>query len=248
MRQLVTEGWMHRLSRQLTAWFFTRGQLGQRWEIGRDIFEKHLIDADWSINNANWRWISASFAVSECLKVYCPVNFFKQYDPEGSYIRKYVPELRKFPRRFIYSPWRAPLAIQVKARCVIGIGYPAPIVDHDNINHKNGRNMRDESNISSKSKTQANNYKSDKHRFEFRPKIKRPNSLQNNMGNNQKISIQKKLSFNKIQTVTEEEEEDSSFSKEEGHVLGKRQLLFVKGMSQKNTSGTSESLPKPEVL
>lgn len=59
MRQLKTEGWIHHLARHLVACFLTRGDLWVHWELGAKVFERHLIDADWALNTANWQWLSA---------------------------------------------------------------------------------------------------------------------------------------------------------------------------------------------
>jgi cryptochrome len=58
--QLRTEGWIHHLARHAVACFLTRGDLYQSWEVGAKVFDKHLVDADWHINNANWMWLSCS--------------------------------------------------------------------------------------------------------------------------------------------------------------------------------------------
>lgn len=130
MSQLRTEGWMHHLARHSVACFLTRGDLYCSWEKGRDVFDKYLLDADWSINNANWMWLSASAFFSQYFRVYSPVSFGKQYDKEGAYIRHFLPVLKDMPARYIYEPWTAPLSVQQAAKCVIGKDYPAPIVEH----------------------------------------------------------------------------------------------------------------------
>lgn len=61
---------------------------------------------------------------------YCPVTFGQKLDPEGIYIKTYVPELKGMPAEYIFSPWLAPLEVQQASRCVIGVDYPLPIVDH----------------------------------------------------------------------------------------------------------------------
>jgi len=130
MTQLNTEGWIHHLARHSVACFLTRGDLYQSWEKGMDVFEELLLDADWSLNAANWMWLSASSFFYQFFRVYSPVAFGKKTDPSGEYIRKYLPQLKKFPDKFIYSPWEAPLSVQKAAGCVIGQDYPRPMVDH----------------------------------------------------------------------------------------------------------------------
>ena len=64
-------------------------------------------------------------------------------DPDGDYIRKYLPQLSKMPVEFIYEPWRAPIWVQKEARCIIGVDYPTPIVNHSEVSERN-RNMMEE--------------------------------------------------------------------------------------------------------
>ena len=125
------EGYIHHLLRHLLACFFTKGYLYQSWEKGRDIFDKYLLDADWCINNSNWMWISDSFSISDkYLQIYSPVTFLKQYDPTGKFVRKYIPELKNMPNKYIFTPWKAPLNLQQEVGCLIGRKYPLPIIDH----------------------------------------------------------------------------------------------------------------------
>eukprot|EP00347_Sterkiella_histriomuscorum_P001089 403373370 len=130
MNQLRQEGWMHHLARHLVACFLTRGHLYQHWERGRDVFDKYLLDADYALNNANWMWLSCSAFFSQYWKVYSPVSFFQKTDKNGDFIRKYVPALKHFPSEYIYEPSKAPVAVQKRAKCIIGEDYPFPIVDY----------------------------------------------------------------------------------------------------------------------
>lgn len=130
MIQLRLEGWIHHLARHAVACFLTRGDLYLNWEHGRDVFEELLLDSDYFANNGNWLWVSASSLFNQYWKVYNPITFGKKMDPEGIYIRKYVPILKNFPDKYIYSPWRAPNNLQIECKCIIGIDYPQPIVDH----------------------------------------------------------------------------------------------------------------------
>ncbi|KAL0319172.1 UNVERIFIED_CONTAM: (6-4)DNA photolyase [Sesamum angustifolium] len=131
MVQLQTWGWMHHLARHCVACFLTRGDLFVHWEKGRDVFERLLIDSDWSINNANWLWLSCSSFFYQYNRIYSPISFGKKYDPNGNFIRHFLPILKDMPKEYIYEPWTAPLSIQVKAKCIIGKDYPKPVVDHD---------------------------------------------------------------------------------------------------------------------
>lgn len=141
MRQLKQEGWIHHLARHMVACFLTRGDLWVSWEEGAKIFEDYLLDYDWSLNAGNWMWLSASAFFYKYFRVYSPVAFGKKTDKEGLYIRKYVPELNKYPTSFIYEPWKAPKSVQITAGCIVGEGYPHRIVDHDKIHKENMQKM-----------------------------------------------------------------------------------------------------------
>lgn len=142
MTQLRQEGWMHHLARHAVACFLTRGDLYISWEAGARVFDKYLLDADWAINSGNWQWLSASAFFSQYFRVYGPVSFPKQYDKEGAYVKKYLPVLAKMPAKYVYEPWTAPADVQRKAGCVVGVDYPAPIVDHATIHKTNIQRMK----------------------------------------------------------------------------------------------------------
>lgn len=129
MTQLREEGWIHHLARHSVACFLTRGHLYQSWEKGLRVFEQLLLDSDYVLNAANWQWLSASSFFYQYSRVYGPVSFGKKTDKDGEYIKKYLPILKDFPKEYIYEPWNAPLPIQKKAKCIIGVDYPKPIVD-----------------------------------------------------------------------------------------------------------------------
>ncbi|XP_013384158.1 cryptochrome-1-like isoform X1 [Lingula anatina] len=141
MTQLRQEGWIHHLARHAVACFLTRGDLWVSWEEGQKVFEELLLDADWSLNAGNWQWLSASAFFHQYFRVYSPIAFGKKTDPQGEYIKKYLPMLKKFPKEYIYEPWKAPRAMQEKAGCIIGKDYPRPIVDHGEISKVNIKKM-----------------------------------------------------------------------------------------------------------
>jgi cryptochrome len=142
MTQLRTEGWIHHLARHAVACFLTRGDLYQSWTKGVDVFEEWLLDSDWSLNAANWMWLSASAFFHQYFRVYSPIVFGKKTDKNGDYIRKYLPVLKNYPTEFIYEPWTAPLSVQKQAKCVIGQDYPRPIVDHAIVSKRNIAKMK----------------------------------------------------------------------------------------------------------
>ncbi|CAN6456193.1 unnamed protein product [Victoria cruziana] len=130
MVQLHKWGWVHHLARHAVACFLTRGDLFIHWEQGRDVFERLLIDSDWSINNGNWLWLSCSSFFYQYHRIYSPTTFGKKYDPDGNFIRFFIPVLKDMPKEYVYEPWTAPLDVQRKASCIIGKDYPRPVVDH----------------------------------------------------------------------------------------------------------------------
>lgn len=141
MRQLRQEGWIHHLARHMVACFLTRGDLWISWEEGAKVFEELLLDYDWSLNAGNWMWLSASAFFYKYFRVYSPVAFGKKTDKTGLYIRKYVPELKKYPAEYIFEPWKAPKSIQTAAGCIIGVNYPKRIVEHETVHKENMKKM-----------------------------------------------------------------------------------------------------------
>jgi len=142
MNQLRSEGWMHHLARHLVACFLTRGDLWISWELGRNVFEKYLVDKDWSINNFSWHWLSCSAFFHAYFRCYGPTTFFKKTDKKGAYIRKHVPILKKYPDKFIYEPWLAPKSVQKSAGCIIGKDYPERMVEHKIVCKENMAKMK----------------------------------------------------------------------------------------------------------
>lgn len=130
MIQLREEGWIHHLARHAVACFLTRGDLWISWEEGMKVFDELLLDADWSVNAGMWMWLSCSSFFQQFFHCYCPVRFGRKTDPNGDFIRKYIPALKNMPTRYIHEPWVAPEAVQLSARCQIGHDYPLPMVDH----------------------------------------------------------------------------------------------------------------------
>jgi deoxyribodipyrimidine photo-lyase len=131
MRQLRTEGWMHNRARLVVGSFLTK-DLGIDWRWGERWFMRLLLDGDEANNNGNWQWI-ASVGVDPqpaFRRIYNPARHMERYDPDGRYVRRYVPELRTVPRRYLPEPWTMPIEVQRRVGCVIGQDYPGPIVDH----------------------------------------------------------------------------------------------------------------------
>jgi deoxyribodipyrimidine photo-lyase len=131
MRQLRREGWMHNRARLLVGSFLTK-DLGIDWRRGERWFMRLLLDGDEASNNGNWQWI-ASVGVDPqpaFRRIFNPARQQERFDPDGTYVRRYVPELTQVPDAYLTEPWTMPLEVQERVRCRIGRDYPAPIVDH----------------------------------------------------------------------------------------------------------------------
>jgi deoxyribodipyrimidine photo-lyase len=129
MRQLLSEGWMHNRLRTLSAAFLTKHLLCD-WREGENHFMRHLIDGDRASNNGNWQWAASLGADPQSyFRLFNPVRQHQRLDPDGVYVRRWLPELADIPDEHIAEPWRTPAEIQKRARCVIGEDYPAPMVD-----------------------------------------------------------------------------------------------------------------------
>lgn len=131
MRQLARTGWMHNRARLIVGSFLTK-DLHLDWRHGEAHFERLLLDAEPSQNNGNWQWI-ASTGVDPApyfRRMFNPTTQAKKFDPDGEYVRRWVPELRDVPATRIFEPWTMTDEEQEQAGCVIGEDYPRPVVDH----------------------------------------------------------------------------------------------------------------------
>ncbi|XP_003214689.1 cryptochrome-2 [Anolis carolinensis] len=142
MTQLRQEGWIHHLARHAVACFLTRGDLWISWESGVRVFDELLLDADFSVNSGSWMWLSCSAFFQQFFHCYCPVGFGRRTDPSGDYVRRYLPKLKGFPSRYIYEPWNAPESVQKAAKCIIGVDYPKPMVNHAETSRLNIERMK----------------------------------------------------------------------------------------------------------
>ncbi|XP_050306949.1 cryptochrome-1-like isoform X1 [Anthonomus grandis grandis] len=142
MTQLRQEGWIHHLARHAVACFLTRGDLWISWEEGMKVFEELLLDADWSVNAGMWMWLSCSSFFQQFFHCYCPVKFGRKADPNGDYIRKYLPILKNMPTQYIHEPWMSPENVQKAAKCIVGTDYPLPMVNHISVSKINIQRMK----------------------------------------------------------------------------------------------------------
>ncbi len=130
MRQLLATGWMHNRARMVVGSFLTKDLLID-WREGEQHFMQHLLDGDPALNNGNWQWVAGTGTDAvPYFRIFNPVRQSEAHDPEGAYVRRWVPELRDVPDAYVHTPWTMPEATQREAGCVVGKDYPAPIVDH----------------------------------------------------------------------------------------------------------------------
>lgn len=130
MRQLNFSGWMHNRLRMVVASFLTK-DLGIDWRLGEKYFADRLNDFDLSANNGGWQWASSSGCDAQpYFRIFNPVTQSERFDPEGKFIRRYLPELAGVPAKYIHAPWKMGRIEQEAVGVVIGRDYPAPIVDH----------------------------------------------------------------------------------------------------------------------
>jgi deoxyribodipyrimidine photo-lyase len=129
MRQLRLEGWMHGRVRMITASFLVK-DLGIDWRVGERHFRRLLIDADVAQNVGNWQWVAGTGAdAAPYFRIMNPIAQSRRFDPDGAYIRRYVPELASLETPTIHAPWERPLEAAA-AGITLGDTYPCPIIDH----------------------------------------------------------------------------------------------------------------------
>lgn len=130
MRQLAESGWMHNRARMIAASFLVKDLLID-WRWGERWFMQHLLDGDPAANNGGWQWTAGvGTDAAPYFRVFNPVLQGQKFDPNGSYLRRWLPELAHVPDQFIHTPWEMPADLQSRSHCVIGQDYPEPIVDH----------------------------------------------------------------------------------------------------------------------
>jgi deoxyribodipyrimidine photo-lyase len=130
MRELLATGYMHNRARMIVASFLTKDLLLD-WRLGEAHFMRHLVDGDVANNDGGWQWAaSVGTDAQPYFRIFNPVAQSKKFDPEGAFIRRWLPELRRVPDRYLHEPWTMPADVQQAAGCIIGRDYPAPIVDH----------------------------------------------------------------------------------------------------------------------
>ncbi len=130
MRELWQTGWMHNRVRMVVASFLIKHLLID-WREGEDWFWDTLLEADPAANSASWQWVAGSGAdAAPYFRIFNPFGQGEKFDADGEYVRKYVPELKDLPDKYIQTPWAAPKEILSKAGVKLGKTYPEPLVEH----------------------------------------------------------------------------------------------------------------------
>lgn len=130
MRELAATGFMHNRVRMIAASFLVK-DLQIDWRMGERHFRQMLVDADVASNVGNWQWVAGTGAdAAPYFRVFNPVVQGERFDPDGGYVRRWIPELAAVPARWIHRPWEAPPLDLASWGVSLGREYPLPIVDH----------------------------------------------------------------------------------------------------------------------
>jgi deoxyribodipyrimidine photo-lyase len=130
MRELWRTGFMPNRARMIVASFLVKHLLIP-WQAGADWFLDTLVDADLANNSASWQWVSGCGTdAAPYFRIFNPVLQGAKFDPDGDYVRRWIPELSRLPAADIHAPWEAPPLALAKAGVELGKTYPRPVVDH----------------------------------------------------------------------------------------------------------------------
>ncbi len=129
MRQLRETGWIHNRARLVAASFLSRLLLVD-WRWGERVFFDLLVDGDPALNAGNWQWTAGVGSdAAPYVRLFNPVRQGQRFDPQGDYVKRWIPELRRVPPPYVHAPWTLPRDDQIAYRCRVGRAYPAPVVD-----------------------------------------------------------------------------------------------------------------------
>ncbi len=130
MRELWQTGWMHNRVRMIAGSLLVKHLL-QPWQEGAAWFWDTLVDGDLASNSASWQWVAGCGAdAAPYFRVFNPVLQGEKFDPDGAYVRRWVPELARLPDKLLHKPWEAPTPILAAAGVTLGRDYPRPVVEH----------------------------------------------------------------------------------------------------------------------
>ncbi len=131
MRELWETGWMHNRVRMVVGSFLVKDLL-VHWKYGAQWFWDTLFDADLANNSMGWQWIAGSGVdASPFFRIFNPITQGEKFDPNGEYVRKWIPELARLPNDWIHKPFASPPLVLAAAGIELGKHYPEPIVNHD---------------------------------------------------------------------------------------------------------------------
>ena len=129
MKELWQTGYMHNRLRMVVASFLVKNLL-IHWHHGERWFWDCLFDADLANNSASWQWVAGcGLDSAPYFRVFNPVLQGQKFDPDGTYTKKYLPQLKNLPNKYLFNPWEAPYQILKDAGVVLGVNYPKPIID-----------------------------------------------------------------------------------------------------------------------
>ena len=129
MRELWQTGYMHNRVRMIVGSYLVKN-LRLHWHHGERWFWDTLVDADLANNSASWQWIAGCGAdAAPYFRIFNPVTQGQKFDPQGHYIRQYIPEIAGLPNKYLFSPWEAPAEVLQAAGIKLDSTYPSPIVN-----------------------------------------------------------------------------------------------------------------------
>lgn len=130
MRELWYTGWMHNRVRMITASFLVKDLLID-WRKGAAWFLDALVDADVANNSASWQWVAGSgIDAVPFFRIFNPVHQGEKFDPQGAYVRKWIPKIKLLPDKYLHAPWQASEDILTTANIQLGKTYPLPVINH----------------------------------------------------------------------------------------------------------------------
>ena len=136
MRQMYETGWMHNRIRMVVGSFLVK-HLRINWKEGEKYFRNCLLDFNEANNVAQWQWVAGCGAdAAPYFRIFNPILQGEKFDKNGEYVKKWVPELKNYPSKFIHKPWELDIKYQETIKTIIGKDYPAPIVIHEEARKK----------------------------------------------------------------------------------------------------------------
>lgn len=130
-RELLHDGYVHNRARMITASFLTK-HLMISYTRGEAHFMKYLTDGDWAQNNAGWQWSAGCGCDAQpYFRVFNPVSQGQKFDPDGAYVKRWLPELEGLDAKYVHAPWEAPPLVLRGAGITLGKTYPSPVVNHE---------------------------------------------------------------------------------------------------------------------